>query len=698
MYDKWKALCEIGLTEDLLPCAQPWVLISPGSRVQQLGKTPATINSQGFGSGIPQWSSYRATICDVEKWSSNTDYGICIQTRRLRAIDIDVPDYWHSQAVMARIAELSGWTIPICHRYRNGTGKLLIPVWVDGDFRKHVIRLPEGSGVIEFLGNGQQFIAFGQHPSGGNYEWDGDISRINRLTHDAYIALMDVITSEFGGEAAKPYIARNSPVERRADDLRNDPLVPHLYDNGYVIEDDDLKLYVRCPWEASHTSQSLTSTVYMCGGHNGLPGAFKCLHAHCENYSTYDFMEAVGFSGVKNLPIGSAESDEGANKSESVVICEKVARFNGSMRLTKDGQFKDDMATLVNWLSADGCPIRVRYDEFTAQSYIAHGGQDEYKPIKDVDISRLRVDLQNRYNFVQVRAGTASDAVDAVAHQNNCDSAVDWINSLQWDGVLRVANFLADYAGCELNEYSTLLSQYIFAGFAARALNTKQMVRITPILISAQEYGKTSLLRALVPMSSMYASISMSMSDDDLARHLRGVLLAEWEEVRGASTREISAFKAFTSKVSDKWVPKYKEFADEYTRRFVMIGTNNPGRFLSDPTGHTRFAPIKLIHPTRWQEIPVIRDQLWAEGAALFRDGGIPHKQLSDYLTANIRLYDEFTIIDAWEPRVRAYIANNPDADNDCIFIECLGKGIEGCRIEDVRRLENIKTRIKGGL
>ena len=71
---------------DLLPVvSDPEPLISPKSRMKQKGKTPSLINGQGFVSGFPDWTNHEATARDIDVWKA-AGYGICIQTRELRAL------------------------------------------------------------------------------------------------------------------------------------------------------------------------------------------------------------------------------------------------------------------------------------------------------------------------------------------------------------------------------------------------------------------------------------------------------------------------------------------------------------------------------------------------------------------------------------------------------------------------------------
>jgi len=51
------------------------------------------------------------------------------------------------------------------------------------------------------------------------------------------------------------------------------------------------KVHVACPWKAEHTTpDNLTSTSYFAGG------GFKCLHSHCAQRTTDEFLAAIGWN------------------------------------------------------------------------------------------------------------------------------------------------------------------------------------------------------------------------------------------------------------------------------------------------------------------------------------------------------------------------------------------------------------------
>lgn len=158
----------LGLTADLLPVvSNPRAAISPRSGMRDLGKVPSVYDGQRQVVGFSRWTQHHAQPIEIERWSREKDYGICLQTRRVRALDVDVTD--------AKLAERIDRAIPghLPRRRRSNSSKFLVAFELEGEFTKRKFKVEHG--IVEFLATGQQFISVGMHGSGVKYEWDGGL-------------------------------------------------------------------------------------------------------------------------------------------------------------------------------------------------------------------------------------------------------------------------------------------------------------------------------------------------------------------------------------------------------------------------------------------------------------------------------------------------------------------------------------------
>lgn len=316
------------LTSDLLPVvSNPHGTISGGSSLKTIGKVPSLYNSSGLVVGMSKWTLKRATSAEVDAWSQAPDYGICLQTRHVRGLDIDLSDAAAASAVVLLAEEMLGFTPP--KRYRANSAKCLLAFRIDGEHPKR--KLTAESGIIEFLANGQQFVAAGTHPSGERYQWDwNDHEDFPTITIEQFDALWTEIEKRFaiakteGGKLRE----RGETIDKR------DPRVPFLLDHpNYLGQGGDGQLLITCPFKDEHTGESgETETVYFPAGTNGYPdGHYKCMHAHCMGRGDLAFDSALGLhdNDFDELPVDTSENTDpfdfgGSEKEEKE---EKPLRF-----------------------------------------------------------------------------------------------------------------------------------------------------------------------------------------------------------------------------------------------------------------------------------------------------------------------------------------------------------------------------------
>lgn len=293
----------LGLTEDLLPVvSDPTATIDPDSKMGSIGKTPSRFNRKGNVVGFAEWTKYVATGQDMERWARDNRLGICVQTRRIRGLDIDVDDRGVAEAIDLAFCGILGLTPPC--RTRPNSGKRLLAFIVEGELPKR--RMVVDGGVIELLGNGQQFVAIGQHTSGVRYEWAGGLpSSIPVITIEQLDAAWAALAERFATEAP----VTGTLTARKGQDLAvGDPVAEFLVREDMVLDADtkERRLHILCPWDDEHSpGGAVSSTSWLVGGTDGFErGHFKCMHAHCAHRTDGDFLHAIGYmsDGFEVLP------------------------------------------------------------------------------------------------------------------------------------------------------------------------------------------------------------------------------------------------------------------------------------------------------------------------------------------------------------------------------------------------------------
>ena len=653
-WDEWVAL---GAGEDLLPAvANPQAEIDLDSRMMGVGKTPSRYNAKRKVVGIGKWTSYLPSPREIESWKAEPDYSISVQTRgEIKAIDVDVDDPKKAATIRAAITEFLG---PIPVRYREGSGKFLVPFKLDGQTRKRVLQVD--GGMIEILGEGQQFIADGLHPSGKRYQWNGtslpempvlDLERLNQLC-----SMLEMCFGTDGWKVARE--KRNVPglpVDRGEG---TDDVATYLTENWEIYDvGDQGQLFIQCPFEAAHTTDSgPTGTAYYPAGTGGYAqGHFVCLHAHCTGRSDRDYLDATGY-GLSEFADLVAGGDAAARGDDPQPPAEPALVKYPALVRDKSGRIEPTADNLVKLLMRpDLIGKHLAFDAFKDELIWAPWGQaegeEQWRTFADVDYVYTRIELERR-GMKPMGHELLRSSVAAAALERRIDTAQEWLSRLEWDGTERIDSFCIAGWGWAASDYSRAVGRYVWTAMAGRVLAPGCQADMAPILVGPQGARKTSAIKAMVPDEDFYTTIPLDGHDDDTSRRLRGKLVGELEELRGLNSRHIEEIKAWITRTSEGWIPKYREFESRFKRRLLFFGSTNDEEFLNDPTGERRWLPGRCgTLDVEW--IEEHREQLWAEGAAKFMLDGIDWR---DAETLAKEQHHEFKVTDSWEGPVERWL------------------------------------------
>lgn len=309
-------------------------------------------------------------------------------------------------------------------------------------------------------------------------------------------------------------------------------------------------------------------------------------------------------------------------------------------------------ATVANVVLAltrpDLIGIDIRYDRFRDEiMFTPEQTPGAWQPFTDADYTRLRIKLE-KANFKAIGRELIRDAVLLTADNNPFDSAIEWLDAIEWDGVQRIGAFLTTYFNAQDTDYARATSMYMWSAMAGRVMVPGIKADMVPILIGEQGTKKSSSIAAMVPSMEFFTEISFHEKDEDLARKMRGRLIGEIGELRGLHTKEQEAIKAFITRTHENWVPKYREFAVQFPRRLLFIGTTNQDQFLSDETGNRRWLPVR-VGDADIEAIRRDRLQLWAEAKWWFDLVGVMYQ---DAERLGEDEHDEYVMPERWESAI----------------------------------------------
>lgn len=355
-------------------------------------------------------------------------------------------------------------------------------------------------------------------------------------------------------------------------------------------------------------------------------------------------------------------------------------------------------ATIENAVRAverpDFTGMEIRFDKFRDETMFAQEGTGQWQPFTDEDYVRLRISLACR-GFRPVGRDLIRDAVSLVADEHQFDSAITWLKSLEWDGVPRIEMFFHTHFGTPDTPYTRAVSMYMWTALAGRVLVPAVKADMVPVLVGPQGCGKSSGVAALSPDPAFFTELSFAEKDADLSRKMRGRLVAEFSELNGLNSREREAIKAFVTRTHENWVPKFREFATQFPRRLVIIGTTNEDTFLNDTTGNRRWLPVN-VSEIQVQDVEKDRDLLWAEAREVFvRLGGI---QFAEAERLGAEVHEQYMIKDPWQEIVEAWLGtpdmltNDIPRDRKHLRITDVLKDALGLKNERIGRREELRA------
>ncbi len=249
------------------------------------------------------------------------------------------------------------------------------------------------------------------------------------------------------------------------------------------------------------------------------------------------------------------------------------------------------------------------YDEFSCRKFF---NNKEYSEDKEVAILNL---VQTYYGIPKMSRSTVADAIEYMFSINRRNLAIEWLESLAWDGSPRLNKFFHYYFGAHDTDYTDAVSKNILIGMVRRVYKPGTKVDNMVILEGTQGLLKSTALQALVGIE-YYDTTKEDPSDKDFYLKLQGKMLIELEELDSFRKADVTTLKKMLSTQTDRYRKPYAASPTDNPRTCVFIGTTNKKDYLADSTGNRRYWPIKASKA----EVELIkqdREQIIAE--AVFR-------------------------------------------------------------------------------
>jgi predicted P-loop ATPase len=254
-------------------------------------------------------------------------------------------------------------------------------------------------------------------------------------------------------------------------------------------------------------------------------------------------------------------------------------------------------------------------------SDIKNGIPQEWNESDDIHLmTHLQVN-----GFPMLRLEMVRNAINEYANLNVRNEPKDWLNSLEWDGVPRIADFFMDCMGSERaedNSYLFAVGANFWISLAARIYQPGCRVYHMIVLEGKQGIGKSTALSVIG--GPWYAEATESVNQKDFFLTIAGKLIIEISELDSFNRAEVTRIKAVISSSSDRFRSPYERRSMDHPRSCIFVGTTNEDTYLRDATGARRFWPVRC-GKVDLEKIRTTREQLFAEAAAEYRAGHAWH-------------------------------------------------------------------------
>jgi hypothetical protein len=285
-------------------------------------------------------------------------------------------------------------------------------------------------------------------------------------------------------------------------------------------------------------------------------------------------------------------------------------------------------------------------------SNISLNGNSYTGPLFDAIVDQSWLEIDEKFHFRPDKT-FYSTVVSNIANKNKVHPVLDYLKSLKWDGVPRIAEWLIKSGGAADTEYVRAVSSIMLIAAVRRVTQPGCKYDEMVVLESAKQgLLKSTALRTLCPNEKWFSDdLPLNVDAKQIVERTLGKWIIEASDLSGLRASAIEHLKGMLSRQTDGPVRlAYGRIPVEQPRQFIIVGTTNSYSYLTDSTGNRRFWPIRI----KQFDIDYIRenrDQIWAE--AVSREAAGESIRLHPSLYAHATMQQERRRAeDPWETKL----------------------------------------------
>jgi predicted P-loop ATPase len=260
--------------------------------------------------------------------------------------------------------------------------------------------------------------------------------------------------------------------------------------------------------------------------------------------------------------------------------------------------------------------IVCRYDRFHDRFIVNTESSGDGKDLKEMAL-KLAEKLIKAFRF-EPSVSAIEEAIIQLAVRNAFNPVLDYLDSLSWDGKLRLDRWLIVYLGADDTELNREFGR--LALIAAVRRIRRPGAKFDQIVVLEGEMGKqkSMAIETMAGTENFSDQRILDLNDQRQQEATRGIWLYEIAELTGMRRADVEHVRAFCSRTHDRVRPAYGHSRVDQPRCCVFFATTNDDEYLK--AADRRFWPVR----TGTIDIEALRrdrDQLWAEASAREREG-----------------------------------------------------------------------------
>ncbi len=281
---------------------------------------------------------------------------------------------------------------------------------------------------------------------------------------------------------------------------------------------------------------------------------------------------------------------------------------------------------------------------------------------RDIDTIRAKVWLSDKFG-VNYPTVSLEEVFSVIGHDNKFNSLQEEIKLCEWDGVVRIEDWLCKFLGAEDSTYHREIGKKFLISAVARAMEPGCKADHVLILEGKTSARKSSVIEILAG-SRNYCDSPIDLNSTFSPAQLIGVWMYELPEMVLQKAFSNEKSKAFLSRKFDDYSPKNVRRKIHQLRTNVFWSTTNDSVYLTDPTGDRRSWPCKVSDKIDLDLVYTYRDRLIGEAYNCYKlwQNGYHEYQWwldDDHESLARKEQEKRYMADSWEETISTWLAKN---------------------------------------